>query len=176
MFLETERLILREFEEKDFEDFLDYAKDPEMCRMMGEYNLSDPAAARRFFDHLKNEETRAYALILKDTDRLVGNLTVCLPSPSVLKHRFVAGKNGRKLSFSISRRYRRQGLVIEAASHVIERLFLIEGIDYISCGYFSFNTPSRELQKKLGFTKLLVEPIVIDGETIDSVENILFRT
>lgn len=33
MFLETERLILRRFKEKDFPDFCEYAIDDEMSRM-----------------------------------------------------------------------------------------------------------------------------------------------
>ena len=35
MFLETERLALRKFQEDDFDDFCEYAMDDEMCRMMG---------------------------------------------------------------------------------------------------------------------------------------------
>ena len=175
MFIETERLFLRKLEEEDFEEFLEYANDAEMSRMMGREDLSDPAAAGRTFDWLVHHEPRAYAMIHKETGRLIGNLTITMPPPAVARHKSLAGKAGRTLSFSISREFRRKGLTFEAASHVIERLFLIEGLDYINCGYLSFNTPSRELQKKLGFTPLLTETVEVNGEMVAVIENILCR-
>ena len=175
MFLETERLFLRKMEEADFEEFLEYASDAETSRMMGREDISDPAAACRTFDWLVHHEPRAYAMIHKETGKLIGNMTISMPPPAVTRQKALAGKAGRTLSFSISRDFRRKGLTLEAASHVIERLFLIEGLDYINCGYLSFNTASRELQKKLGFTHLTTETVEIDGEPVTVIENILWR-
>jgi len=46
VFLETERLILRKFEEADFDDFCEYAMDDEMSRMMGRRLLQNIDDAR----------------------------------------------------------------------------------------------------------------------------------
>lgn len=46
MFLETDRLVLRKFQEEDFEDFFAFAADREMCRMMGREDLTDREHAR----------------------------------------------------------------------------------------------------------------------------------
>ena len=71
MFLETERLILRKFREEDFADYYDYAADREMCRMMGQYDLTDREEARACFDWLKDKEERSYAIVYKDRKSVV---------------------------------------------------------------------------------------------------------
>ena len=176
MFLETPRLIIRKFTDEDFADFWAYANDPEMCRMMGRDDMSDPETARFTFDWLKNREERGYALVSKETGRVIGNLTVTLPSPSVVELREVAGKKGRAMSFSLSRRYQRKGLMEEALRAVIDHLFREEQMVYINLGHFDFNTPSRELQRKLGFSHLMTERFSVDGEEFVSVENILWNS
>ncbi|MDO4741038.1 MAG: GNAT family N-acetyltransferase [Eubacteriales bacterium] len=175
MFLETPRLVLRRFTDDDFSDFYAFAADREMCRMMGRDDLTDPDAARRNFLYLKNIAPRAYAIVLKDSGAVIGNLTVGEPSSLLRGRPELAGKRGCSLSFSISRHYRRLGLMSEAVRAVIDRLFSEESFDYINCGFFSFNEASQALQEKLGFRFLLRDTIRIDGEEIEVIENILWR-
>ena len=84
------------------------------------------------------------------------------------------GRNGRSMSFCISRHHRRRGLMEEAVRAVIARLF-DEDMDFVQCGYLSFNEASARLQEKLGFTYLTTQRFEEDGETIVAVENILWR-
>ncbi len=151
MFLETERLVLRKFQE---DDFCEYAMDDEMCRMMGRRLMHSREDARWNFDWLKDKEEGCYGLVYKNTGRIIGNLTVCAVPTELLELEKLKGKVGKSLSFSISKNYQRKGLMLEAVNSVIEHLFDIEGIDYIQCGHFSFNTASEMLQKKLGFKYL----------------------
>lgn len=171
MFLETRRLILRRFRESDFPDFCQFATDRELCRMMGR----DPAAPRLTFDWLKDKEERGYALVLKENGRVVGNLTVCPVPSDVAARDELAGKKGLSLSFSMSRAYQRRGLMLEALSATVDHLFQAEGADYVHCGYFDFNVPSRQLQEKLGFVFLSSGCIRMDEEEITCVENVLWR-
>ena len=46
MFLETERLILRKFQEADFADFCEFVMDPERNRLMGNYEINSADDAR----------------------------------------------------------------------------------------------------------------------------------
>jgi len=87
---------------------------------------------------------------------VVGNLTV-YDSSSVSDRPELANLQGREMSFSIARPHRRQGLMAEALQAVISHLFQAEHADYITGGYFTFNTPSRALHEKLGFTYLSTE-------------------
>ncbi len=76
----------------------------------------------------------------------------------------LAGKRGASLSFSLSRRYQRQGLMKEALRAVIHELFQAEGLDYLHRGHFDFNLPSAKLQEKLGFTRLAARTFRREGE------------
>lgn len=175
LFLETERLVIRKFRDADFADFWDYTNDPEMCRMMGRDDMSDPETARSTFDWLKDREGRGYALVLKENRRVIGNLTITLPSPSVVELRELVGKKGRAMSFSLSRQYQRRGLMEEALRAAITHLFEAEGIDYINLGHFDFNYASRDLQKKLGFSPLTTERFSMGGTEVVVIENILWK-
>ena len=175
MFLETERLILRKFVPDDFADFWEYANDPEMCRMMGRDDMSDPENARFTFDWLMNREERGYALVLRENNRVIGNLTVTSPPEFLEGQEALTGKRGCSMSFSISRKHQRKGLMEEALRAVIAHLFDTEGMDYINCGCFDFNKPSLALQAKLGFSHLMTEQFEQDGETITALEHILWK-
>ncbi len=175
MFLETDRLILRKFREDDFADYCAYAMDDEMNRMMGNYPLDTEKAARECFDWLKDKEERGYCLVLKETGRLVGNLNITAVPEELRELEPLAGKQGRSLSFCVSRQYRRQGLATEALRAVIARLFDEEGMDYIQCGYLDFNTVSAKLQEKLGFVHLTTLELDVYGERLVSVEQVLWK-
>jgi len=86
----------------------------------------------------------------KENRKVIGNLTVGKVPPHVLEHPEVHGKKGAALSYSMSREYQRRGLMHEAVSAVIGRLFQ-EGVEYINGGYFDFNVASEKLHEKLGF-------------------------
>ena len=174
MFLETDRLILRRFREEDFDEFCDFAMDDDMSRMMGRSLLQTRADARLTFLWLKNREKRGYALVLKSTGRVIGNLTVTAVPWFAEVVRHLENCKGRSLSFAISRHYRRQGLMEEALRAVIAALFA-EGMDYIQCGCFDFNTASKALQEKLGFTYLTTEKIDLGGKRYTAIERILWK-
>lgn len=178
MFLETERLLLRRIQEEDFPDFCAYAMDEEMCRLMGNAPLVTEADARITFDWLKDNEERGYAIVLKETGRMIGNLTVTPVHAHLLDQAAqadLAGKEGRGMSFCLARRCWRQGLMSEAVQAVIAHLFQEEGFDYVQCGYFTFNEASRKFQEKLGFTHLTTITVDYYGEEIVTVENVLWN-
>lgn len=175
MFLQTQRLILRKFVESDFEDYCAYNfNDFERDRMMGRDTLNTLDKVRMNFDWLKNKEERAYVLMLKENGHVIGNLTIYnhLSFPSIPE---LETKKGKGLSFGISGKYQRRGLMEEALRAVISHLFTQENVDFINCGCFDFNIPSLKLQKKLGFTYLTNETFVVDGKEFTAIENILWK-
>jgi RimJ/RimL family protein N-acetyltransferase len=175
MFFETEHLILRKFQEDDFDDFCEYAMDDEMSRMTVRNLLHSIEDARWNFDWLKDKEDRCYGLVYMDTGRIIGNLTVCDVPKEILELEKLKGKTGKSISYSISRKYQRKGLMFEAASAVIRQLFYVEGIDYIHWGHFPFNTSSEMLQKKLGFEYLTTMSYYDEGKEIVVIHRIIFN-
>jgi len=175
VFLETQRLLLRRFTDADFDDFYTFAADREMCRMMGRADLTDIHAARLNFLYLKDGSDCGLAIVLKQSGRVVGNLTIDSPSFLLANAPALQGKRGCSLSFCIGREHQHRGLMTEAVRAVIDRLFRAEDYDYINCSHFVFNLASCALQKKLGFQFFLREKIVIEGEEIEVIENILWK-
>lgn len=172
MFIETERTLLRKFREEDFADFCAYTAEEGLSRMMGRDQIWDEASARPVFDWLLHKEERAYVIVLKETGQGIGNLTV---SRYVAHAPELQGKRGVALSFELSRAYRRQGLMTEVVRAVIRQLFTVEHMEFVNCGYFSFNEASRGLQEKLGFTYLTQETSEENGEQICTIETILWN-
>ena len=173
MFLETRRLILRRFREDDFEDFCGFAMDAELSRMMGRETLHTREEAWAAFRRIRERQMRGYALVLKETGRVIGELTVT-QAPRLDGGRILAGKQGRALTFSLSRHHRRQGLMEEAVRGVLRALYA-EGMDFVLCGSFDFNAPSIALQKKLGFEYLTTERMDLDGEPRTAIWRIAWK-
>ncbi len=150
MYLETDRLILRRMTAEDFEDFYEFAPDPERCRMMGTYPLNSRKETLEMFEWLLFNEKRFYAVVLREENKVIGDIEVQnYPEESVKPE--LAGKTGRVLSFCISKYYQRHGYATEALRALINYLFDSRGVDYIVSGYFDFNAPSAALHEKLGF-------------------------
>ena len=175
-FVETNRLFLRKVAPADYPYFREYLMDKEMDRMMLRTPCRTEEAVRQGFDWFLTREPRAYAIIYKESSQIIGNLTVYDNVPqNVAAQPCVRGKRGKSLSFAISPRWQRKGLMYEAVCAVIEHIFQEESIDYISCGYLSNNLPSKALQEKLGFHMLFSEKFLFNGQEIEAVENVLWK-
>lgn len=175
-FVETDRLLLRKVAQEDYPYFREDLMDKEMDRMMLRSPCSTEEEIRLGFDWFLNKEERAYVIVHKETGRVIGNLTVYNHVPDeVAEQEAVRGRRGKSLSFAMSPAFRRRGFMQEAVSAVMERLFHEENAEYIHCGYLSYNLPSKALQEKLGFTRLLTARFSFEGQEIEAVENTLWR-
>ena len=175
-FLETPRLLLRKVAEEDYPYFRADLADKEMDRMMLRSSCETEEEIRLGFEWFLYREERAYAIVHKESGKTIGNLTVYNRVPeSVAAESAVQGKVGKSLSFAMAPAFQRKGFMYEAVSGVINHLFRVEMVDYINCGYLSYNAPSKALQEKLGFSYLLSERFQYDGLEMEAVENILWR-
>jgi len=179
MLLETNRLILRKFKQEDFDDYCDYVmNDDELAHMIFTAPIHTLEEAHSCFDWKLNRETeRWYALCLKEEGgKVIGGITIH-PVPEEWADRpELTGSRGASLSFSISRHYRRRGLMEEAVRALIDHLFHTEGLDYINCGYMDYNLPSQKMQEKMGFTYLLTDTFEVEGTTYTAIESILKKS
>lgn len=62
----------------------------------------------------------------------------------------IAGER-KTLAYAVFPAYQRKGYMLETLQAVIPELFGNAGAEYIHCGHFEENNPSRELLRKLGF-------------------------
>ena len=144
MILETERLILRPWEETDAEERYRYAKDSRVGPAAGWPADSSVEDSRRVIrDVLAVPET--YAIVLKETGLPIGSIG--------LHHNDLAEKDDEaELGYWLGVPYWGQGIVPEAAREVLRHAFEDLGLVRIWCGYYDGNEKSKRVQEKLGFS------------------------
>lgn len=172
--METNRLTLRPLIESDFEDFYEYVIDDELSKMYGfPLNKDKIMASKVFVSFLVGQRT--YAIIYKENQKMIGHLMIVPPELPAEELEKFSGTKGVTVSFAMNPAYQRRGLMLEALKEVIANLFEEKQFDFIHCGYYEFNTPSKNLQKKLGFRYLSSHTFVRKEEEIKIIDNILFR-
>ena len=170
MILETERLILRPWEEGDAEECYRYAKDPRVGPAAGwPVHTSVENSRDVICRFLSAPET--YAVVLKETGLPVGSIG--------LHRNDLASKDDEmELGYWLGVPYWGQGLIPEAAREMLRHAFEDLGLERVWCGYYDGNGKSKRVQEKLGFsyqrtTKDLPVPQL--GETRTGHVNLLTR-
>lgn len=145
MFLETNRLILRPWQESDATELYEYAKDP----------LVGPAAG--WPAHRSEDESRhiiqtvlsapeTYAVCLKNS-KAIGSIGLKLKGHTDMTNR----EDECELGYWIGRPYWGQGLIPEAATVLLRHAFEDLHMRAVWCGYYEGNEKSKRVQEKLGF-------------------------
>ena len=146
IFLETERLILRNLLPQDAETMFDY-RNNEICARYQRGQTRDQAGivqliARRGSDKLSADAPCMVAVALKATGEMVGEIVV-MPSERTFS-----------LGYTFSYRHHRQGYAFEALSALMEMLHQrYPGWEFI-CFTAPENQPSMALLRKLGYREL----------------------
>lgn len=163
--IETERLILRPWEESDLGDFHEYAQMEEVASGAGwEVSHTVDASRKMVKEYIDNGET--LALVLKENHKVIGSLSIqarmwdMYPIERQLK--------GRELGFDLSMDYWGRGLMPEAVRAVLAYCFDTLGYDFITCGHFYGNEQSKRVIEKCGFAHLFDAPHTLpNGKTFD---------
>ena len=174
MYLETERIILRRFQEEDFSAFCDYVMDADICRMTGWKDMTTTEDAWAVFAPMLAAET-TYAVVRKDSGMVVGNCAAAPLHPYLKHHPDLQGKSGRALSIVLSKSCHHTGIATEVMGAIIDKLFRIEQVDFVNAGYFRYNIPSKGLQEKLGFRFLGNHSFRRGEEEVEVIENVIWK-
>ena len=141
--LETERLLLRPWEEADAEECYKYARDPRVGPIAGwPVHTSVENSRQVIRDILMVPET--YAIVCKETGLPVGSIG--------LHHNDLASKDDEaELGYWLGVPYWGQGLVPEAAGELLRHAFEDLKLARVWCAYYDGNERSKRVQEKLGF-------------------------
>ena len=143
--IETERLILRPWQEQDAEDLYTYASDPEVGPSAGWPPHTSVENSREVIKNvLSKPET--YAVCLKN-GRPIGSIGLHLNGSTDMTDR----DDECELGYWIGKPYWGQGLIPEASRALLRYAFEELGMRAIWCGYYDGNEKSRKVQTKLGF-------------------------
>ena len=156
--IETERLILRPFEQSDLDDFYEYASVEGVGEMAGWKHHENKEKSQSILDLFITED-KTFAIVLKENNKVIGSLGVEEYGMEQALSEFF-DYQGREIGYVLSKDYWGKGLMPEAVKAVIDYLFNVQKLDFLTCGYYVFNNQSKKVQEKCGFKpyrKLVME-------------------
>lgn len=156
--IETERLILRPFKQSDLDDFFEYTSVEGVGEMAGWKHHENKEKSQSILDLFINED-KTFAIVLKENNKVIGSLGVEEYGMEQALSEFF-DYQGREIGYVLSKDYWGKGLMPEAVKVVIDYLFNVQKLDFLTCGYYEFNNQSKKVQEKCGFKpyrKLVME-------------------
>ncbi len=145
--IETERLVLRPWEEADAEVLYRYASNPAVGPIAGwEPHTSVENSLEIIRTVFSTLET--YAVVLKSTGEPVGCCGIMF-SDSL--HTADMKQDEAEIGYWIGQPYWGQGLIPEAVKALLSRGFNDLKLDAIWCGYYDGNNKSKRVCEKCGF-------------------------
>lgn len=147
--IETQRLVLRPFGKTDLEDFYEYASVEGTGEMAGWKHHENREKSSQILDLFITED-KTFAVCLKENGKVIGSLGVEKYGMEEKLTEF-DGYRGREIGYVLSQDYWGRGLMPEAVSAVVDYLFNECDMDFLTCGYYDFNSRSKRVQEKCGF-------------------------
>ena len=147
--LETERLILRPFRQEDLQDFYEYASVEGVGEMAGWRHHGSIEKSQEILDMFINDD-KTFAIVLKENGKVIGALGVEKYGMEEALTEF-NDYLGREIGYVLSKEHWGKGIMPEAASAIIDYLFCSLDLDFLTCGYYDFNSQSKRVQEKCGF-------------------------
>lgn len=144
--LQTERLILRNWEVLDSEDMFEYAQSDLVGPNAGfkpHKSINESLEIINMF--IENDDV--YAIELKSENKVIGSIGIHNRCPdeklSKLKQ--------REFGYVLNPKYWGNGYIPEAVNYLIKYCFEKMKLDLIWCGHYDFNIKSKRVNEKCGF-------------------------
>jgi RimJ/RimL family protein N-acetyltransferase len=160
-FLETERLILRQFRQRDLESFLAYRNDSDVEKYQGWSIPYSREKAIAFIDHMMTAIPLAgqwlqIAVELKSTHEMIGDVAFCIQRQD---------ERQAVIGYSLARSHWGHGYAYEALFCLLEYLFNELKLHRVAAECDVENIHSWKLLEKLGFRREahLIENIYFKG-------------
>lgn len=144
--IETERLILRKWEESDADSLYEYAKDPAVGPNAGWPPHKNIEESLNVIKTVFNG-AECYAICQKGNNIAIGAVELKLNGHTDMTKR----DDECELGYWIGKPFWGRGYMPEAAAALIKRGFEELGMTTIWCGYYDGNHKSKRVQEKLGF-------------------------
>jgi [ribosomal protein S5]-alanine N-acetyltransferase len=168
-YLETDRLILRDLEEKDASEFVKQGNDKEINYFNWYLPYPLTLAKAKKIIKKRSVEQKGHrwlyelGIFLKENEKFVGIVSLYDVSKP---------ENKAKLGYWIGKEHRKKGYVGEAVKEIIRFAFQDLKLNKISAKTMEDNEKSMKLLKKLDFRKIGIKKWdkIIDGKKHDVVE------
>ena len=146
MQIETNRMLLRPWEEGDAAALYRYASDPRVGPSAGWAPHESEEESREIIRTVLSEPETC-AVVFKETGEPVGSVGI-MPA-----RREGAGtaQDEAEIGYWIGVPYWGRGLIPEAVEALLARCFTVLGCERVWCAYFDGNEKSHRVQEKCGF-------------------------
>lgn len=134
--LETDRLILRNFERKDMEALYLLLRDKEVNKFLPWFPVKTMEETRSFFEERFKDQKYSFAICLKENDYPIGYVKV-------------ETNDSYDLGYAICKEFWHKGIVTEANKSLFE-LLKKDGIPYITATHDKNNPRSGGVMQQLG--------------------------
>ena len=146
MILETERLLLRKWNNDDAALMYQYAKDPDVGPIAGWPAHKSIDESKSVINGFINNHPYCFAICLKNGNHLIGCIELKL-CPSDLAKK----EDEAELGYWLGKQFWGNEYMVEAAKSLIDYGFNELKLNTIWCGYYDGNNKSKRVQEKLGF-------------------------
>ncbi|WMJ23320.1 GNAT family protein [Paludicola sp. MB14-C6] len=160
--LETKRLILRNFYEKDVYDFYQFAKNHNVTNSAGWKPHNSIEESERLINRFI-EDDNVWAIVWKENNKVIG----CITFKDDIK-RLV--NDAKMIGYSLCEEYWGKGIMTEAVNQVLEYAFQEMCVVSVAAYHFYFNQRSKRVLDKCGFvfeSKLRCSYEMYNGEILD---------
>lgn len=151
MRIETERLILRNYQESDIEDYWEYVSQLKVGPMCGwqPYTKKEDAKKRLQIEIAKPLQ---FAILLKKENKVIGSIELMYDEDIFKNYKIDNTIDCKEVGCLLSENYWGQGIMTEAMKAIVKFGFDYLHLDCMVASYFSPNNASGKMQKKAGFT------------------------
>lgn len=141
--LETERLKIRMYQGKDYEEVFKWTGDPIVNKFMIYPLYTNPLDVKKWINGLyKDEKQNEFAFELKETGELIGGGGIGLTEE----------KDCWEIGYNLRHDMWNKGFVTEAMQEIIEYAYKKYGVKKITGNFAVDNIGSRRVMEKLGMT------------------------
>lgn len=172
--LQTERLLLRTFLQKDLEFFHSYRSDPVLARYQGWTPMSEEKCREFIREQTHSLENfgqdghwTQIAIVRKDTKELIGDIGLCSLSTN---------KGLVTIGFTLAQKHQGRGFAIEAIQHLLCHLFSQTCYHSVKAITDQRNISSIRLLKRLGFQHTKTQHTVFKDEPCEEETYYLIHT
>ena len=144
--METERLILRPWNENDAEDLYKYASDPDVGPIAGWPAHQSIEESRDVIKNVLNGK-EAYAVCLKEDGKAIGAIELKLNGHTDMTDR----DDECEMGYWLGKPFWGQGIMPEAVKGMLRHAFEDCGMQKVWIGYYEGNAKSKRVQEKCGF-------------------------
>ncbi|MEG1426522.1 MAG: GNAT family N-acetyltransferase [Oscillospiraceae bacterium] len=141
--IHTERLVLRNWREDDYKDYLEFATDPAVMLSAGVTYVKKSDEQ----DFLKNKiaDRHSMAMVLKDSKKVIGSLSF---HDDLRRMRI----NSKIVEYALNQKYWGNGYMAEALKAIIVYGFQELDLEVIAASHFTDNEKADRVIKNSGFT------------------------